>query len=438
MKLLRATKSQKVPLRNIEELYDEVLKILFSGERYINMDMIQLTIIAIVVALILVTIGYYLYKEAKFKKMVENNFNQAAPDVIVEENRAFTLDGINTQKQSTVNPILQKDVAISDMHQDPLFDDISMAATTQTKHNEISGISSTSSASRNSENITEDIIHPEHSVEAFFANIHKVTFPFAGEITPDLDFIVDIGFEELKKIKILPEITQFTNKPFKFYVLDKNNQWLVFNKGEKYVAQALKLVVWLVDNEGIISQAQLSNIFNELHKFVMQNHAHIYKSDYETAISKIQGQVKHLEEIELNLSLFIIMQDNYSYSDLLRFFSGLGLVDNKGIFQLCENNRQIFNISAENGAAFSAGNLYNLLQITASLHKQKDPNYAVEKIFDYAEKIMHNFEARLLTSNKHILGQKDYDAIIHHVKRYMDNAKLNGLELGGELINRVF
>jgi hypothetical protein len=306
------------------------------------------------------------------------------------------------------------------------------------KYSEAAANSDISSAPELPELITAEVVHPEHSVEAFFANIHKVTFPFVSDVSPDLDFIIDIGFEEVKKIKVLPEITQFSNKPYKLYVLDKNNQWSVYNKGEKYAARALKLVVQLVDHEGIISQAQISNIFNELHKFVLQNDAHIYKSDYEAAIAKIQNQVKHLEKIELNLNLFVILQDSYSYSDLVRFFSSLGLIETNGILQLHENKQIIFSISAENGIALRPGNSYNLLQITASLHKQTDPNHAVEKIFDCAEKIMQSFESRLLTSNKHILGQKDYDAIIHHVKRYVENAKLNGLQIGGELIRRVF
>jgi|GEM_PF-1943487 len=410
-----------------------------------NMDTIQLTIIAIVVALILLTIGYYLYQEAKFKKMVENNFNQATHDVIIEDNKTFTLDGIDTQKQSMSNAILQKDVVVPEntLHMDALFDmeEVEIIPSVQhvpddTQSVPLERLFATPKSSEMPK--VEEIIHPEHSVEAFFAKIHKVAFPFADEVNPELDFVVDIGFEESKKIKVLPEITQFTNKPFKVYVLDKDNQWSLYNRGEKYVVRALKLVVQLVDREGLISQAQLSNIYNELHKFVMQNEAHICKSDYEAAILKIQNQVKYLEKIELNLNLFLITQKSYSYSDLLRFFGGLGLIDNNGVLHLAEGNQMVFKISAENGSAFKPANSYNLLQVTACLHKQKDPNYAVEKIFDCAEKVMQSFESRLLTSNRNILGQKDYDAIIQHVKKYADAAKSNDVELGGELIHRVF
>lgn len=413
------------------------------------MDTIQLTIIAVVVALILLTISYYLYQEAKFKKMVENNFNQSTHDVIVQENQTFTLDGIDTHKQSTPNSILQRDVAIPDsaIHTDPLFDLEEVETIAPVHQQQANTPHAAPEMSFFTHEVTpepaaapevNEIIHPEHSVEAFFADIHKVDFPFTDGVNPGLDFVVDIGFEEVKKIKVLPEIGQFTNKPFTFYVLDKDNKWSVFNRGEKYVARALKLVVPLVDCEGLISQAQLSNIYNELHKFVMQNEAHIYKSDYEEDISKIGNQIKHLSKIELKLSLFIVTRESYSYADLLRFFGGLGLIDNNGILQLSEGRQVLFKISAENGVPFQTGNVYSLLQVTANLHKQKDPNYAVEKIFDCAEKVMQNFESRLLTSNKHILGQKDYDAIVHHVKKYEDNARLNGLELGGELINRVF
>lgn len=393
------------------------------------MDMIQLTIIAVVVGLILITISYYLYQEAKFKKMVENNFNQATEDVITNENKAFTLDGIDLQKDIK-KPIMQKDVVdFSEVKADPLFDMEAAANTNQdTKHvlqdnHEVS--------------INEPLVYPEHSVEAFFADIHKIHFPFANDINPELDFIVDIGFEDVKKIKVLPEITQFTNKTFKFYVLDKHGLWSVFNKGEKYVARALKLVVPLVDHEGIISQAQLLNIYNEAHKFVMQNEGHIYKSDYESAIMQIQSQIKHLEKIELNLSLYIITQTAYSYLDLAKFFSGIGLDEYEGTLRLTEHGKTIFKITAENSTRFESGKTYNLLQITSNLHNQTDPNHSIEKIFDCAEKIMQNIESRLLTSSKKVLEQRDYDAILQHVKRYTDSARSNGVKLGGELINRL-
>lgn len=400
------------------------------------MDMVQFIIIAIVIALILATISYYLYQDIKFKKIVENSFNQATADVIIEESMVLTLEGINTQEEVTDSAILQKDVATTVVaaHTDPLFDmqDISqMAATTIPQQITTDNHAVEATA-------LEDDAPPEHSVEAFFANIYKIHFPFANEINTELDFIVDIGFENIKKIKALPQITQFTNKPFKFYVLDKNNQWSAFIKGDKYLAQALKLVVQLVDHEGIISQAQLANIFNELHKFVMQNEAHIYKSDYESAIAKVQTQIRQLDAIELHMQLFLVMPIALSYSDLLKCFSELGLSNHLGIFQLFDSKRLIFKISAENNTALIPGNSYNMLQINACLHKQSDPNAAIEKIFDFAERFTQNFEARLLTSNRRSLEQKDYEAIVCHVKNYTENARLNGTILGGELINRIF
>jgi hypothetical protein len=148
--------------------------------------------------------------------------------------------------------------------------------------------------------------------------------------------------------------------------------------------------------------------------------------------------MKYMDKIELNLTLFMAMKEYYPYSDIQKYFTSLDLIHNNGILQLCENNQQVFKISAVDNAKFSLENSYNMLQITANLHMQQDPNYAVEKIFDCMEQFMQHYEARLLTSNKHILVQKDYDAILHHVKRHIESAKANGIELGGELIKRLF
>lgn len=67
------------------------------------MNSIQLGIVAVIAFLILVTIGYYWYQEIRFKRIVENNFNNSSFD-ISEASAAMVLES-NTNE---VKPILQK------------------------------------------------------------------------------------------------------------------------------------------------------------------------------------------------------------------------------------------------------------------------------------------------------------------------------------------
>ena len=46
------------------------------------MNQIQIAIIGVVACIVLIIIGYYIYQENKFKKMIENNFNQATGDAL--------------------------------------------------------------------------------------------------------------------------------------------------------------------------------------------------------------------------------------------------------------------------------------------------------------------------------------------------------------------
>jgi hypothetical protein len=393
------------------------------------MNPIQLVIIGIVVILILITISYYLYQEAKFKSMVENNFNQSVDDVITKADQALILDGVDESKaQISQTHILQKDMYNDDTHVD------------NSEHIDLQEEMKAAPLFADDEVVSIQVEkHPEDSVEAFFAEIYQIQFPFLAEVNADLDFIVDIGFEEITKVKAIPEISQFTTKPFKFYVLDKKDEWQEFAKGNKYSARALKLVVQMIDNDGIISQAQIANIYNELHKFVIQNNAHICKSDYESSITKFQKQIKHLDNIQLNLVLYIILQKNKGYSELKEFFNTLGLIDANGEFLLTDNSgRIIFTISDEGGKGLVHNQTYSLLQISTSLHKQLDANQAINSVFDCAEKFMEQFESRLLTTNKKVLAQQDYDAIFNHVKQYVTTAQKNNIELGGALIHRLF
>ena len=61
----------------------------------------------------------------------------------------------------------------------------------------------------------------------------------------------------------------------------------------------------------------------------------------------------------------------------------------------------------------------------------------VDKIFDFAELFMSHFESRLLSTNKQILGQKEYDQLYNYIKNYTDGAQKKQIELGSALIKRV-
>lgn len=379
------------------------------------MNPIQIAIIAFVVIVILLTLGYYWYDDARFKKRVENNFNQATKDILIDENKATVLDGIDSNSNSIdkLQEFMPKDIFGDEI---PKFDSLM------------------------SDHIVHQIIEevPEDSVEAFFVKLDGIEFSYANYVNKNLDLVVDIVFEETRKLKVLPEIGQFTHKQFVFYVLDKDNQWQIFEKGNKYYAKALKLVLQIVDKDGIISHAQIANIYQELHKFVLNNDAHIRLSDYEQIINDIQEQIKDLNSIELVLELYLITKTKEHYSVLSEFFISNGLQANSGLFSLVKDNQILFTIANENHNALDAHGDFSILSIVALLHLHENPLYVVDKIFDLGERFMAEFESRILTSNKQVLGQKEYDQLLTFIKGYVDSANKKQIKLGSELIHRLF
>lgn len=390
------------------------------------MNPIQIAIIAFVVIVILLTLGYYWYDDAKFKKKVEDNFNQATKDVLTDNNKATIFDSIDSNA-SNIPPIMQKDVAPKrSASVDPILDGAAPEL-----------------------DILEEVVLapipapapvievPEDSLEAFFVKLDKIDFNYANEVKDEYDLVVDIVFEEPKKLKILPEVTQFTHKSFEFYILEKDNVWQIYEKGKKYYAKAIKLVVQLVDKDGIISQAQIENIYNELYKFVINNDAHIRCSDYETAIRQIQEQIKLLGNIELVLELYLLTKERLSYAALGKFLNNNGFVDNQGVYDYVENNQSVFSISSENQAPLQLNGEYTTFAIVAKLHLHEKPLLVLDQIFDIGEKFMGEFESRILTTNKQVIGQREYDQLYTYVKNYADSAQKKQVRLGGVLIRRL-
>lgn len=365
------------------------------------MNSTQLAVIAIVIFSILIVIAYYLYQDTKFKRIVEDNFNQQTDDII-KENKAIVLDGFN---QST--PI-----------QTVLFDDPVLG-------------------DANADLVQSEIFIPEDSVEAFFVKVDKIYFPFSSYVDNELDLIIDIVFEESKKFKALPNIEQFTSKPFLIYVLDRDNSWKLLVKGEKIIANALKFVIQLVDCDGIINQAQIANIYNDLYKFVLNNDGHIRHSDYKTVINSIQNKIKHLANIELELEMYLLIKDSIDFKTLSKFFISNGLTVNDGKIFYLEDGIELFVISNEDGEKLQNNKLYSTLLISAKLHFQVDPSKTVEKIFDIVEQFTTQFDSRLLTANKQLFGQKEYDGLQRYINNYVISSKKNDIQLGSKLIWRV-
>lgn len=412
------------------------------------MNPMYLIIVAAVVFLVFCTIGYYLYQEARFRKMVENTFNQKTDDILMHTNKKIVFEGENRNLSIKLDgDIIQKDKPTNTLEIKNANFNIKNDIVENDTIVELSNIDVVKieepSAKIQSLDIFDDVPPvieeiPNDSVEAFFAKQDLVNFAYAKNSHIGLDLVIDIVFEENIKVKNLLDIAQFTQKSYKFYVLDLNGEWHQFETGKKYVISGLKLIVALVDSDGIINQAQISNIYNALHKFVLENEGHIRISDYVSDMEKIKIMVNHIEDVELDLNLYLITKDSLTYQDVSMFFSRNGFIENNGIFSYKINGIELFTVSDENASPLKVGNTYKLFTITSKLHLQKDQMNAVDAIFDFAEKFMNTFESRILTTNKLIFAEKEYQALIDYVAEYVNSTKKYGIELGGELLQRVY
>ena len=312
------------------------------------MNSVQFAIVIVILLLIIVLIGYYFYQEHQFKKLVENNFNQASNDVLGEP-KSFVVDGVYASK-----PILN-------------VPNIKNNKDTYTKQKNV--------AQEINFDLYEDVQDeiPADSAEAFFVALDNAKFDY--ELDLDLDACFDIAFEDVIKIKALPEINHLTHKECRFYVFEKNGNWISYTQSQKYVARGIRIVVPLIDKNGLISQAQLSNIYNELHAYVLKNGvAHLRVSDYARSMVVLQGKVKYLESIPLELNLYLIIKEKIHYSQLCRFFLNEGMQEKNGVLVYPNGNKYpICYVYDENGNQFATNNEYNMLSLKAQLHLHNNP-----------------------------------------------------------------
>lgn len=374
------------------------------------MNEVQLSIVVIIAVIVLAIIVYYIYQEHKFKKIIEANFNQAADDVI-KHDQGLIFDNqaneISAFKSSVEDRVIheQDKLEQAEMAFDPLLND-------------------------------SEVIKQPKDID--FIDYDKIEFPYANIVERELDHVIDITFPKAVKIKMLPDISQYITKSYVFFVLDKSGGWQIYQAGNKYVVRGLKLVLTLVDNEGVVNDLQLNNIYNELAKFALHHEAHIRQTDSELQIRKLQQQLKGLNNVELELALYLVNKDKLEFRHLQKYFDSKGFSFNHGYFEKIENGRTLFRIGDEFDKPLNLKSSYQLLSINAKLQHLEYPMLAVESIFDFAEDYMQIFESRLLTNNKLVLAEKDYNTLVKQVNVYINNMNRQGVQLGSALIMRVF
>ncbi len=395
------------------------------------MNNIQMLIFAGVMIIILITLFYYWYQDAKFRKKVEDNFNQKTSDVL-NSNQEMILDGEDANLIKKEKPLLVKDINRVTKHSSGKKVDLTGSII---EHDTIDD--KKPALNQHNEQLIDEI--PEDSVEAFFYELDQIPFDYelAG-IVKELDLLINIVLESPKKIKTLPAIEQYTDKEYRYYVLDKDNEWYEYEVGKKYIIHALKLKVQLIDKNGVTNKAQLENICSELYDFAINHNGHIQYSNYEQHLSLIQAKLKTLNNIELVLELYLLTKEPVPFNKLNRLLTDLNLVNQGGKYCFINNDDVLFTIADEHGNPLSSINSYSKLSIISHLHLIKDPMLMLDYLFDFAEAFMMNIESRMLTTNQHVMNQKEYDQLNNYVKNYVNSAKKKNIILGGDLIKRIF
>lgn len=373
------------------------------------MNQIQLAIILLIVGAIIVVIGYHLYQENKFQKTIDKNFNHFGADAL-NDSSSIVFDNKQQATSSSSRDIvvdIQNPVAI----QAEINFDLTAA---------------------------EDADRVEiQKLKEKFVKYDQIEFPYQNIQNSSCSHIVDIVFDKSVKVKVFPELSQFTGKNIRYFILEKGF-WNIYERNKKYIADGFKVVVDLVDNDGAIYSLQLTNIYNELINFSNYHKGYIRQNNSEDKIQYIQSQIKNISQVELELELFMINKVPAPYNVLASFFADKGFVEKNWTFQYIIDGSVAFYIADESGHQFNPNSDYRIFSIHAKLHHSKDPKLVIARIFDFAEDYMQNFESRLLTNNKIVMSDKDYSALDRQVKNYISMCERLKIDLGSELLLKLY
>ncbi len=370
------------------------------------MNGVQIAIIGAVVLVIAAAVAYPFYQETRFKSQINKGFNKAIDDAL-EQDTTFVMEA----KPEKANSIFAKDIVdeniVKNSHKDlldfPLMQDES------------------------------PIINTSQETDSQFVNLDSAEFRFK---LSSYDHIIDVVFANSVKVKILPELSPLCGGKLNIYILEKNI-WQSYVKGKKYIADGIRIVIHLVGENTIVSPLQLANVYNEVNTFALKHSGVSRQTDSESKVVELQKNFKKLKQASLELELFIVNHDYLSYDKLKQVFTEFNLVEQGGVFYRINDGEVLFYITDENLAKFEPNKTYRLFSLNAKLHHFKDPISIVDVLFDFAEEYQTKHNSRLLSSNKVIMREQDYKALIRQINLHFHNLERNQIESGSELVKAV-
>lgn len=145
------------------------------------MNQVQLIIVGVIAVTVVSIISYYLYQEKKFKKMVDNNFNQSTDDAlkqnsgVVFENQANSnMTSFETSERNYEFQQVETKSKAAQIDSEPMLD--------LPTNDILSGSTVDASDER-------------------FAKFDQVQFPYQSKVSQNFDYVVDVYFPKVVKIK---------------------------------------------------------------------------------------------------------------------------------------------------------------------------------------------------------------------------------------------
>ena len=407
-----------------------------------NFNLLAIFLVFIIFTIILI---YYIYEDLKFKKKLKSNFNLFTTDILINNERITVLDADNDKNDHKL--IMQKDIVNKNNDSDQklfLFDNKDHKYVNE-NINEYDLFSINKPLQKSQSFLDTEELKETHivqeipigSMEEFFLELDKIPFPFDEKINNKLDFVIDIIFENVHKLKFLPQINQFIIAPFECYVLNKNSIWIPYS-GKKYEVKALKLIISLVDCHGPMNTNKINLIYNELHQYVVKNNAHLRLSEYNDNLISINKKYNSIKNIDFLFQIYIKVSNPIIGLKLHKYLIENKFTENNGKYDYIHNNVNLFTISAENHNPINKKDELYIILISSKFHLVNNVLYAFDQIIDFSEEFMRNFNAHLYTINKKLINQEEFDILNNQVEEYNDKLNAINIKSETELINRIF
>jgi len=257
------------------------------------------------------------------------------------------------------------------------------------------------------------------------------------DINNELDYIALITMQSETNIKVLPaDVNYYKSTNSRAYAVVNDELMLVNIDQIKIKTSKLLFVTPMINHKQLIDSISLHGLNQQIIAYAKKLRSRLCINDFAANLTKLAHKFKSIEQLHYHLSLQLIFEKSISKAELGNVLNTLKLVNYNNYYIKSQDVEILFFISEINNSPITSEEISTVL-LNSELANLKNPSDAINAMCDFSAELCQFVNNRIIINSK-VFSERDYNMITSKIRQLQNKAKIVGIELGGQLLQRYY